>query len=921
MRIEGWHVDGFGALHDVEIGDLQPGVTVLLGQNEAGKSTLLAFLRAMLFGFPDKRTRENQYPPVAGGRHGGTLALRDGDSVWTVHRYADKRAAVGVQGSDGRAGDEADLRRLLAGVDATLFKSVYAFSLDELQRFATLDAEGVRERIFSVGISGAGLSARGVLKQLAEEEAQLLKQRAGQARINDRVRVIARLRDETRQAEHAARTYPDHVAREDELSRRVSELDATLKALAAARRRFELLSGLRPEWEELDRSARLLAELPEPSDPRQPAAVEDLRQRLLVLRSREEGLDEKRASATTARRELDRHLQRLGSDWTADRLSAVDDSLLARDAIRDWGRTLDAADEAVGTATLREQARRESCTELESDHRRCSLELPSELPPSAADLDQREAALRGLRTQVRDLQMAELRASPTIKQPRFAAWHGALLAALALVAVAAVARVSGAPQLSLGLAVGAVVLLLVALAAWLLARRAGIGGDSGADALARMRAQVAADSRRCGLNKSPSDVELSTLEMRLAATRAQRITCDGSEAQIRQIEAKLATMRGQIERAATETVAARDGAEDKRAAWTRWLAARDLPPLSPEGALELFDEVHQARAAHQTLTQAEAEMNRIEAERAAWSERARDVLAGSLPESAVQASPDLEAALARLGRDFDERQAALERKAGCEHRLHAGLSALADPENALDELGSGEPAYWQTEIARLAVEIDETEAARTSAIEARRDAQRAREELEESADVPRLQAALESSRAELAVAVHDYRVVRTASGLVQTTLEGYVRDRQPGVLDRASAAFAAVTGGRFRAIVQEAAAETDAIVVEQWDGARLTPDQLSRGTCEQLYLAIRLALVEEFAERGQELPLIMDDCLVNFDPERAAAMARLIAASATRGQCLYFTCHPSTAQLFQDDPRSPARLIRLPARGGSTHPC
>ena len=94
----------------------------------------------------------------------------------------------------------------------------------------------------------------------------------------------------------------------------------------------------------------------------------------------------------------------------------------------------------------------------------------------------------------------------------------------------------------------------------------------------------------------------------------------------------------------------------------------------------------------------------------------------------------------------------------------------------------------------------------------------------------------------------------------------------------------------------------------------MTPDELSRGTCEQLYLAIRLALVGEFADRAQGLPLIMDDCLVNFDPVRAAAMARLIAASAAGGQCLFFTCHPTIAELLRSESGETARIVSLPGR-------
>ena len=68
-------VDGFGIFHDFTL-ELDPGLTVLWGPNEAGKTTLMAFIRAMFFGFPDGRSRENRYEPLRGGRHGGQLFLQ-----------------------------------------------------------------------------------------------------------------------------------------------------------------------------------------------------------------------------------------------------------------------------------------------------------------------------------------------------------------------------------------------------------------------------------------------------------------------------------------------------------------------------------------------------------------------------------------------------------------------------------------------------------------------------------------------------------------------------------------------------------------------------------------------------------------------------------------------------------------------------
>jgi uncharacterized protein YhaN len=77
-------------------------------------------------------------------------------------------------------------------------------------------------------------------------------------------------------------------------------------------------------------------------------------------------------------------------------------------------------------------------------------------------------------------------------------------------------------------------------------------------------------------------------------------------------------------------------------------------------------------------------------------------------------------------------------------------------------------------------------------------------------------------------------------------------------------------------------------------------EQLSNGTREQLFLAIRFAMVRDFAERGIELPLVLDDILVNFDQERTEAAVEALLKFVEDGQqVLLFTCHLHLAQLFQ----------------------
>ncbi len=94
MRVTGWYVEGFGILNAFEARDLPAGLIVFEGPNEAGKSTLLAFLRGVLFGFPRViKGKRPHYPPLRGGSHGGRVFLQTASGDVTVERDHGARPA------------------------------------------------------------------------------------------------------------------------------------------------------------------------------------------------------------------------------------------------------------------------------------------------------------------------------------------------------------------------------------------------------------------------------------------------------------------------------------------------------------------------------------------------------------------------------------------------------------------------------------------------------------------------------------------------------------------------------------------------------------------------------------------------------------------------------------------------------------
>lgn len=178
--------------------------------------------------------------------------------------------------------------------------------------------------------------------------------------------------------------------------------------------------------------------------------------------------------------------------------------------------------------------------------------------------------------------------------------------------------------------------------------------------------------------------------------------------------------------------------------------------------------------------------------------------------------------------------------------------------------------------------------------------ERLRQELAGTATLEQLDA-LRSQVAQLdaeIVLLEDHRrqLDRTEASLreVIERLKGRTYSR---VLDLASQYLQRLTDGECRKV---SAVMPERIMVQTTQTSEpLTLQQLSRGTRDQVGLALRLALIQVRSETQGQVPLILDDVFVTSDDARATAAAGLLTELAQQGlQVIFFTCQKDVRDLF-----------------------
>ena len=440
MRITTLQIDGFGRLTDRSVGPLERPVTVFYGPNEAGKSTLLEFVRRVLFGFPDGRSRANPYPPLSGGRHGGRVTIAtDAGELITIQRTSGRGdGPVTLSSGAGEAIPAEELPKLLGNHSKSVFENIFAFTLDELNDDSLLNDDNVNLQIYSAGIGAMRLPA--ALTALDRQKRAIFAPRGRNRLVPNVVESIEQTDSKLQEVAGYATEYRRQSDRLAEIDRGLKDAgERRLRLMSEKERHEDLIRAWEP-WNDLINAEQQLAELPtvdefpdngivllesletraetasqetalaEERVKRIRTSVEQEIEHLTILkwsnlvseleRARSafdqsvKDLPERRSELSNKRSELEASLANLGSDWDTERLNGFDVSLVVREEVAGYGERLQNARTAIErtqTALAQEET---ALADAQEDAERAQANRDNTAPPDLGDNDIRERRRR-----------------------------------------------------------------------------------------------------------------------------------------------------------------------------------------------------------------------------------------------------------------------------------------------------------------------------------------------------------------------------------------------------------------------------------------------------------------------------------------------------------------------------------------------
>jgi uncharacterized protein YhaN len=1018
VRITDIHVDGFGVWNELSIDDMKAGVTLFFGRNEAGKTTLMQFVRATLYGFSPKR-RKLYLPPVHGGEPGGMLRVENHSGQFVVERRLSERSEqslgrVVVLAANGSRQGQHLLNVLLSGVDESIFENVFAIGIRELQELATLNDTQASELLYNLASGVDRVSLVEVMRGLEANRQRILPADEAPGEIDRLLERQARLVAEVADLQAETRDWTNLAAERTALAGELDELTNRIAQLERDSRTFEIAIRVRDKWfqrvevqrqlkacgqvealpercverlEEIDQHLAEHRELLAPlkkrrMEIRRELAAQPINKALWDLSCRIEAMCEHGPWIES----LGTEISRLSEEIEASELELMhhEEKLVAEGGAALSSapvvtshivRQLQPAALAFREAMKKREIARKQQKQSRQQEEYVSEELQSELAGRNVEnledaLDKAGQLVKQLRRRVKledrveqmERQEEELAQEhhevmdSQVQRIRILVGIGIMFVfgfVLVLTGIFGWRIMPMPAELCWGLAFLGLICVAMSVAWKIVVERT---TQEELDTNSRRRETLEREIEQAIDDR----IELDRLLPHGSTDFAARL--ETAERELKELESmapihqERTEARRRIQDAKRNTSGVLEEAQEARKRWRRALRQCGLPETLTAKQVRQLGAHHQKKSKiEEQLGRRRERLEKLANDRNALVERLQtlyeEVGIGNVSEDPQIQMSQLAAALAgqremaqqrrSLQREEKEIRGELANGLRTLRRLQRGREALfaearvTDDEELrqrvelLDRVAALQQRHEQLtdqvagilgthcsdeEIERVLTQHspERLQADFENLVSRLRDCQghkgqlhqrsgEINQEMKSLAENERLATAkfeLECVRQQLKDAQHRWRISGVTWQLLETIREAYEAERQPETLEEASLYLERLTEGKYPRVWTPLG--RNELRIDDQSGHALPLEVLSRGTREAVFLSLRLALVASYGRRGVNIPVVLDDVLVNLDRERSEAAVRVLCEFAQNGrQVLFFTCHEHIRQMFQ----------------------
>lgn len=953
MIINKLDIEGFGVFNDKRIEGLGKGVNVLYGKNEAGKSTLLDFIRFTLFDYPIYH--KDRRPPLNGGKHGGKIHLKHSSkSDLAVFRDGNKDFSLIIDGE--KTDDKGVYNRLTNFASEQLFTKIFAITVDELNDLSKLDESGMKDRIFSMGMGLSNVNLGDIEKKFKEFSDAYYKERGR----NQKLAVTTRDLDEIESKISALQANVDEYERlkdeEKDLSASQVELKEQLENLKIERNRLanfqkafeafaemqegkslleknsgvvvisdEVQENVKSNIETLNRfqetqadqknKLKLLAskrdkvEFDEALKPyfdlihfltANTTKFDDAKARIKQIESDQEKITDSNVSITKG----------LGEDITIEQLSKLSDYGKLRS---------EAADHQEKYSTLQNQLERNKANfrevETEIDEKKLVLQHTNK------EIEQFDANFDELRDQENDL---------TAKIEGLKRTHTHVNSS------------SGNKKLLLG----AIGVILVGIGLAFVQVIASV--VSGVIGLALIAVYLSAQGKK--EVTGTETVDHSDLIRQRRTIQDQLETLNNLKKRVEETQLTLDKLSVRKEKLEEENKDLKKQLAEENKQWKKTLLENNLPPYiksnqisdiittsesvkgneqkskelerEKETSLNFIKEFESkidpvSNILKKSTNEAQVILNELRTAEESFKEQQNLESELEAQENELKTTADkinqVEDRLndyyssfgAKNENDFYEKVKQSNEKVAAENQIAqarkqiAIVSGVNEVENTITALEKLTKSEIDSQIITLDQEIDELAQKQSKESE---ELGGLRERISSLLNIDKmyeLQNQREALKSRLEAEYNEWMISKVVLAVLNKEKQQYEKEKQPSVIKYSSSIFKQLTKGKYDRI--SISLTDNDVKIHTADEKIREIDALSRGTKEQLLLALRLGFIQAYEEKNEPLPIVLDDVMVNFDNYRSEAFTNILNDFSKERQAIVFTCHKHIRDKFEEN--------------------